>query len=94
MFSCKNNLHFFSPIEVLYVGGTFKSAPKFSHQLFTNHGLSNGHYVSLEFILLANKHQTSYGDLFRHTVSEVAKLGVDVFPTIVSADFETPPTTQ
>ena len=27
--------------------------------------------------------------IIRHTVSEAAKLGVDVFPTIVYADFET-----
>ena len=89
MFSCKNNLQFFSSIDGLYVDRTFKSAPKFSHQLFTIHGLSSGHYVSLTFFLLANKHQTSYGDVFRHTVSEAAKLGVNVFPTIVYANFET-----
>jgi hypothetical protein len=37
---------------------------------------------------LTNKHQTSYEEVFRHTVSEAAKLVVNVFPTIVS-DFET-----
>ena len=31
----------------------------------------------------------SYEDAFRHTVSEAAKLGVNVFPAIVCADFET-----
>ena len=40
MFSCKNNLQFFSSIDGLYVDGTFKSAPKFFHQLFTIHGLA------------------------------------------------------
>ena len=39
--------------------------------------------------LLANKHPTSYEDVFRHTVSEAAKLGVNIFPAIVYADFET-----
>ena len=48
-FSWKPNLHFLSSIDVLYVDGTFKSAPKFSHQLFTIHGLSNGLYVPLAF---------------------------------------------
>jgi hypothetical protein len=47
------------------------------------------HYVQLAFFLPANKHPTSYEDVFRHTVSEAAKLGVNVFPTIVYADFET-----
>jgi hypothetical protein len=45
--------------------------------------------VPLAFFLLANKHQMSYEDLVRHTVSEAATLGVNVFPTIVYADFET-----
>src|SRR5215831_8911706 len=89
MFSCKTNLHFLSTIDALYVGGTFKSATKFFHQLVTIRGLSDGQYAPLAFFLLANKHQTSYEDVFRHTVSEAAKLGVNVFPTIVYADFET-----
>jgi len=83
MFSCKTNLEFLSSIYVLYVDGTFKSAPKFSQQLFTIHGLSNGHYVPLAFYLLANKHQTSYEDVFRHTISEAAKLDVNIFQTIL-----------
>jgi hypothetical protein len=45
--------------------------------------------VQHAFILSANKHQTSYEDVFRHAVSEAAKLGVNVFPAIVCADFET-----
>jgi hypothetical protein len=89
MFSCKTNLQFLSSVDVLYVDGTLKSAPKFFHQLFTIRGLSKGHNVPLAFFLLANKHQTSYENVFRHTVSEAAKLGVNVFPTIVYADFET-----
>ena len=40
MFSCKTKLQFFSSIDGLYVDGTFKSAPKFFHQLFTIHGLT------------------------------------------------------
>ena len=59
----------------------------FFHQLFTIHGRSNGHYVPLAFFLLANKHQTSYEDVFRH--SEATKLGMNVLPTIVHTDFET-----
>jgi len=39
--------------------------------------------------LPAKKHQKSYEDAFRHTVSEAAKFGVNVFPTPVYADFET-----
>ena len=47
------------------------------------------HYVQLAFFLPANKRKTSYEDINRHKVSEAAELGVNVFPTIVHADFET-----
>ena len=40
------------------------------------------------FFLLANKHQMSYEDVFRHTVSEAAKLAVNVFPTIIYDDLQ------
>jgi hypothetical protein len=45
--------------------------------------------VQLVFFLLATKHPTSYDDVFSHTVTEAAQLGVNVFQTIVVADFET-----
>ena len=44
--------------------------------------------MPLALFLLANKHQTSYEDVFRHTVSDAAKLGVNTFLTITDADFE------
>ena len=45
--------------------------------------------MQLAFLLPANKHPTSYEDIFRHTVSEAAKLSVNVLPTTVYAAFET-----
>jgi hypothetical protein len=45
--------------------------------------------VQLAFSLPVSKHLTSHEDLFRHTVSEAAKLIVNVFATIVYANFET-----
>jgi len=39
--------------------------------------------------LTVNKHPTTYEDVFSHTVSEDAELGVNVFLTVVYADFET-----
>jgi hypothetical protein len=89
MFYCKTNLQFLSPIDVLHVDGTFKSAPKFFHELFTIHGLSNDHYVPPAFFLMANKHQTSYEDVFSRTVSAAAKLGVNFSLKVVYADLET-----
>ena len=45
--------------------------------------------MQFAFSLPANKHPTSYEDVFSHTVPEAAKFGVDVFPTTVFANFET-----
>jgi len=45
--------------------------------------------VQLAFFLPASKHSTSYENVFRHSVSEAEKCGVNVFPTVVFADFET-----
>ena len=45
--------------------------------------------MQLAFFLPAKKHPTSYEDIFRHTESEAATLHVNIFPTIVYADFET-----
>jgi len=44
--------------------------------------------VPLAFFLPANKHAKSYEDIFKYTESEAAKLGVNVFPAIVYAQFE------
>jgi hypothetical protein len=94
MFSCKTNLQFLSSIDVLYVYGILKSAPKFYRQLLTFHGLSNGHYVPLAFFLLANKRQPSYEDVFRHPISEAAKPGVNVFQKLFMLTSKPPFTTQ
>jgi hypothetical protein len=43
--------------------------------------------MSLEFFFLVNKHQKSYEDVFSRTVSQAAKLGVNIFQKIVSTVF-------
>jgi hypothetical protein len=72
---------------IILTGHTIST--KIFPQPFTIHELSNGHHMPLAFLLLANKRQTSYKDVFRHTVSEAAKLGMNVFQTTVYADFKT-----
>jgi hypothetical protein len=66
-----------------------KTVPKFYHQLFSTHGLSNGHYVPISFFLLPKKHPAPYEVVFTHTVSEAAKLCVNVFPPTVYAEIQT-----
>jgi hypothetical protein len=84
----QNQLTVSSTIPVSYADGTLKLAWMIFHLPLTIHGLGTGHYMPLAFFLLANKHQTSHEDIFRHTVSEAEKLGLDVCPTIVYAEFE------
>ena len=81
----QKQLTVFISIDRLYVDGAFKSAPKFFPPTVYN---SRTHYVQLEFFLPANKLPSSYEDVLRSTVSEAAKLGVDVILTIGYADFE------
>jgi len=84
MFYCEKKLEvFFSSIDGLYDDGTFKSAPKFFHQLCAIIGLT----INVTLSLPVNKLPKSYEDVFRHTVSEAAKCGMNVFPTIVFDNF-------
>jgi len=85
MFSYKSNLQFLAPLMGFTLTDIQISTAVFPPTIYN----SLTHYVQLAFFLPANKHPTSYEDVFRHTVSEAAKLGVNVFTTIVSADFET-----
>jgi hypothetical protein len=82
-FSCKTSLEFSSSVDGLMVDGIFKSTPKFFYKPFTIHGFCSCHYKPLVYFLLANKHQTSYEDVFRHTVLEAAQLRMNDCLTVV-----------
>jgi hypothetical protein len=60
VFSCTSNLVFLSQLSTVYIAGTFKCCPKFFCQLFTIHGLQNGHCIPLVFLLLPNKQTATY----------------------------------
>jgi hypothetical protein len=64
---------FLAPLMCFILTG-FPNSTKIFPQIFKIRFLSNSHNVSLTFFLLANKHQTSYEDVFTHTASEAAKL--------------------
>lgn len=64
MFSCEKNLNTLCSLKTMYVDGTFKYCTKFFVQLFTIHGLSNGHYIPLVFFLLNNKECETYATCF------------------------------
>jgi len=85
IFSCKTNLVFLAPLMCFTLTGRSNQHRSFPPTIYN----SWTHYVQLAFFLPANKRKTSYEDINRHKVSEAAELGVNVFPTIVHADFET-----
>jgi hypothetical protein len=60
---------------------------KFFNQLFPVPELNSGHCVPRVSFLLTNKPQTSYEDVFRYTIAEATKLGVNVFATTIYAEF-------
>ena len=73
--SCKNSLHFFNSINGLYVDGTFKSAPKFFHQIFTFHGLTMGnlHFFFYQPINI-QRPMSMYSDIWYQRLQNVVRM--------------------
>lgn len=72
-------------METIYVDGTFSYCTQFFKQLFTVHGIKNGHYVQLCFALLPDKTTLSYTNFLEKLVDLCPLLA----PTSVVVDFET-----
>lgn len=87
-FSTKTNLEFLCTCEKIFVDGTFEFCSKYFNQLFTIHGLKNGHYIPLEFTLLPNKVSSTYEYLFRVLTSKCATFNLYFNPKTIVADFE------
>jgi len=85
MFSCKNNLQFFSSIDGLYVDGTFKSTPKFFHQIFTIQGLT---MCNLHFSCRPKTSNVLWEYIQTYGIRG-CKIWCECFPAVVFADFET-----
>lgn len=86
--SCSSNLSFLSTVSNWYVDGTFEYCPRFFTQLFTIHGLKNGHYIPLVFCLLEDKKSSSYYLVFKYIIEECIKLNCPVSPKVITSDFE------
>jgi hypothetical protein len=84
MFSCRNDVWFFSSVDVLYFDGTFKSPLKIFYEIFTIDGLTmcNLHFSYRPINVLRRCIQTN-GIRGCKTWCKM------FFPTIVYADFET-----
>jgi len=90
MFSCKNNVQFLAPLMDFTLKGHSNQHRSFS----TNYLQFNDSLCATCISLTANKHPTPYEDVFRHTVSEAAKFGMNVFPTNFMLTSKPPFTSQ
>lgn len=85
IFSCQTNLTFINEVDTIYMDGTFKYCPRFFLQMFTIHGLKNGHYIPLIFCLLPDKSFETYLFTLRYIVN---KCNLLFSPKFVTVDFE------
>lgn len=87
--ACKSNLEFFcNEAEEIFVDGTFKSCPKFFYQMYSVHGLKNGHFLPLVFALLPGKSENVYKNLWDCILSACSDLQLQLQPQVIHIDFE------
>lgn len=88
IFSCNSNLSCLTSCSTLYMDGTFDYAPKHLLQMFSLHGIVNGHYIPLVFCLLPNKSKESYLNSFKIIKEKCMDLGLTFLPNQIVVDFE------
>lgn len=89
VFSCETNIRLLCKLKTLYMDGTFSYSTKFFLQLFTIHGLENGHYVPLAYCLLKDKLSMTYKHLFSLLKSKIIEtFQLSLEPTEIFVDFE------
>ena len=88
VFANDDNLRHLSPAGTIFLDGTFKSCPPQYAQLYSIHGLLDGHVVPLVYVLLANKTRTMYFNMFTVIRNAMSKLGLVLNPDNIVGDFE------
>ncbi|KAF0757884.1 Uncharacterized protein FWK35_00013416 [Aphis craccivora] len=88
IFTCESNMGFLCEIDDLYMDGTFKYAARFFMQMFTIHGIKNGHYIPLVFCLLPDKNMNTYINTFKFIVDKCSSIHLRLLPKSVNIDFE------
>ena len=88
LLSSSANLKVLSKSTAWFVDGTFKCSPKYFLQMFTIHGLVNGHYIPLVFCLFNKKTVATYKRVFQVLTEALAERKLQSAPTLIYADFE------
>lgn len=87
--SCTTNLAFLAnTAEEIFVDGTFKSCPKFFYQLYTIHGLCNGHYIPLVYALLPGQSEEIYRNMWKCLIDICSARNMQLGASVIHADFE------
>lgn len=87
--SCATNLKFLTnTADEIFVDGTFKCCPKFFYQLYTIHGLSNGHYIPLVYALLPGQSEENYRNMWTCLTDTCSARNLLLKPSVIHADFE------
>ena len=85
----EENLRVLAESQMLFMDGTFKSAPQFFSQLYSIHGLFRGHVVPLVYCLLTSKTRATYYKVFNIIKAQLATQNLQLNPNFVMSDFET-----
>ena len=84
LFSTQRNLDLMTQCNHWYADGTFKSAPQLFTQIYTIHAMKYDNVIPTIFVLMPNKTQSSYNQLF----SALKRLKPNLNPISIMTDFE------
>lgn len=87
--TCETNLKFLADsTEEIFVDGTFKSCPKYFFQLYSIHGMKNGHFIPLVFALLPGKTEEIYRLMWTSLINICSSKNLVIKVPVIHVDFE------
>lgn len=84
IFTTNQNLSYPSNSDTWFADGTFCTVPCIFYQLYTLHGLVNGHVIPLVYVLMTGKSSKSYKAMLR----QLLLLEPRLLPNMITSDFE------
>ena len=86
IFSTEQNLDLVEHTPQWHADGTFKCCPALFHQLYTVHGVLNGHTIPLVYMILKRKTR----ELYLRALNELKEINPCLQPCQITIDFEIP----
>ena len=88
IFGCTTNMQILCQVDEIFIDGTFKNCAKFFYQMYTVHGLKNGHFVPLLFILLPSKSEAIYRYLWTTVLELCVARNFVLSSLVIQINFE------